>query len=1454
MLPFNHMRYILCSIFFMILFISFIEGKENDGIMKNKQESIFPIILKTPKPTIKYSFFQANNKNIQVQIPNFKDSIILYDNIYCGVSQYFTQNEIKQEQEQEQKKKKQNEQENDQDKEIISISFSIPKEFSEQSKDSKWIVIDPEYSTYVGGSLADERSNLDYDSKSNLYVSCATHSVDFPIVGDNVFNSTHSEDNMPDIALLKTKTGNKLVWSTFLSTQATSVTDPPRVLVDPGDDQPIVSGITSAIDLWPTNEGCWQDKDNCIGTSFVGFITKVNSEGTNLTASTLICAQDASIFSIGAEMDRDQDKETNGGSPIYFSLRSNVFSFPGYGLTDPLYKCTSPPGTNYERPFGKSLHVRNDILFFQGRTKSDDFPTTPGVYQETSPHNGTVLTSAFVGTLNTTSFDFIWASYFGGSNSEDPLSIYLDSQDNIWISGFTLSTDLPVTDDAYQRTKTSSAETHSGFLSKISSNGTSLLDSSYLNPKYEDDDVSIYAHFLTVDDDDHMLICGQGELNVTSYDSDYGVGSFAIILDLEANTVVRANTYGGESLRCQKYGNSLENFAVAGKAKNNLITSEGAFQEGNNGSYDLIVSGTFSTCPLGYYLVKDSDSDSCYECPKGTYSSNEKATSLDDCHPCAVGHYSKLGGSTQCSQCAVGSFNSETGKSVCQQCKLGQFQNATGQSLCHDCKKGAITTETGLAQCTECPIGEFQNEAGSSFCSQCGKGTYSESLGTPECTKCPYGTYNNLYGQTSLDSCVNCSMGTYGIQEGGTNYEKSCEQCPKGTWSDQSGAQVITACINCTAGFYKEKPGSVSQEECWPCPKGTYSDQEKLDSVFKCEQCPNNTISSSDNSTSCSFCILGSEINSNQDECVECPKGYYKNVTDSKCIPCGENSINNHIGMTYCLKCGLPGICLGGNECDVARDPESYCSQCLEGHYLKNAECQKCGTNWLWILYLLLILIIVILVIKFNKKISKLLLVKNNPIFEIYITFLQLFVGILLMNIKFPDYINNSVISSLSIFNFDLNLIIKPDCYQKFDFYSKYFIMVLSPFILIFVFLLIYVALRIYIKIKVLQNIDLHKINAKYFYYITLGLRYLYIPEIIICSQPFQTTYQEGLKKHTLDYYPSIYTDDQKYQNFYPWFIIFIIFYAGLIPSLFIVILYFSKRKNFSIYWENRFGWMWKFYKKKRFWWEISKMIFRFLIVIIPIFANNSISLDYLLMILVLLITLMMIIIVIFKPYPVVISQDKEIRNIKSFWEKISPEDITSIGLYLVLIATISSSIEKTYGLLFFFVNPIGVIFTFMGTRKNLKEMWYKNKKIKKFKTNNKHNKEINNLPSTKGKNVHLSSTSSSSSSSASSDDSIDNHSDGNYHEKNNDDDEIDNINEKEQSNSDLELKTLKTNKLKNIDKDILIQKDFQIEKLKKTNNQNKKEIENLNFKYIELEKRLKTLQDENENYKNQLL
>ena len=71
-------------------------------------------------------------------------------------------------------------------------------------------------------------------------------------------------------------------------------------------------------------------------------------------------------------------------------------------------------------------------------------------------------------------------------------------------------------------------------------------------------------------------------------------------------------------------------------------------------------------------------------------------------------------------------------------------------------------------------------------------------------------------------------------------------------------------------------PSSIdaSNNGCVKCPKGWKRSEDNID-LTKCVQCALGETTTSDGSTSCSFCSIG-QFGSTPGECLDCPLGQYQ--------------------------------------------------------------------------------------------------------------------------------------------------------------------------------------------------------------------------------------------------------------------------------------------------------------------------------------------------------------------------------------------------------------------------------------------------------------------------------------------------------------------------------------------------------------------------------------------------
>jgi hypothetical protein len=97
------------------------------------------------------------------------------------------------------------------------------------------------------------------------------------------------------------------------------------------------------------------------------------------------------------------------------------------------------------------------VVWFTGYTSSDDFPAAGSAYRD-------FLASFFDGFLvaidtRISGLNGIqYGTYLGGNGADYPRAIALDSTGRLWLTGYTFSSDLPVTETAVQKTYSANAD------------------------------------------------------------------------------------------------------------------------------------------------------------------------------------------------------------------------------------------------------------------------------------------------------------------------------------------------------------------------------------------------------------------------------------------------------------------------------------------------------------------------------------------------------------------------------------------------------------------------------------------------------------------------------------------------------------------------------------------------------------------------------------------------------------------------------------------------------------------------------------------------------------------------------------------------------------------------------------------------------------------------------------
>jgi hypothetical protein len=101
-------------------------------------------------------------------------------------------------------------------------------------------------------------------------------------------------------------------------------------------------------------------------------------------------------------------------------------------------------GTSTNAGSALTLDSTNNV-YVTGYTSSSDFPTV-------TPLQATLAGSsdAFISELSSDGSQLLYSSFLGGSNYDAPVGVALDNTGNLFVAGWTMSTDFPVSANAYQ--------------------------------------------------------------------------------------------------------------------------------------------------------------------------------------------------------------------------------------------------------------------------------------------------------------------------------------------------------------------------------------------------------------------------------------------------------------------------------------------------------------------------------------------------------------------------------------------------------------------------------------------------------------------------------------------------------------------------------------------------------------------------------------------------------------------------------------------------------------------------------------------------------------------------------------------------------------------------------------------------------------------------------------------
>ena len=208
-----------------------------------------------------------------------------------------------------------------------------------------------------------------------------------------------------------------------------------------------------------------------------------------------------------------------------------------------------------------------------------------------------------------------YSTLLGGSTgTTSGQGIALDSSKNMYVAGYTCSTDFPVV-NAYQSSVDTSCSNSNGFVTEINAAGTAFLYSTYIGGSASDQ-----FQGIAVDSTGAAWVAGYTSSTnfplVNPIQSTSGGGLKAAVVKLNPSGVPVFSTYLGGTSPAYAYGvavDILNNAYVTGETDGPFPTTAGVFQSTNNGSANVFVVKFSSTASETYAtLIGGTGSDKGY--------------------------------------------------------------------------------------------------------------------------------------------------------------------------------------------------------------------------------------------------------------------------------------------------------------------------------------------------------------------------------------------------------------------------------------------------------------------------------------------------------------------------------------------------------------------------------------------------------------------------------------------------------------------------------------------------------------------------------------------------------------------------------------------------------------------------------------------------------------------------
>jgi hypothetical protein len=344
------------------------------------------------------------------------------------------------------------------------------------------LVIDPvfSYASYVGGADLDFVYAVASDPDGSFWIAGSTRS-DIPVPADTTpYNP--SRKGAFDLFVAKVGAnpdgGARLLYYTYIGG---SQEDQLTGMVAAKDGSLYLTGYTASIDF-PLGGNAFQ---TVLGGGYDGFLIRYDPKQAGeaaVTYSTFYGKEGAQQPQAVAVDDRgwatilgvtSTGELPTGGLPaLQPSNRGGVDCFvaqfnPFAGTASESYRAGTFFGGNSSEIGNAIVIDANRRVIISGASMSTDLPLAGISYQPAQAGRGDVFFAVL--DLEKSGFDqLVYSTYLGASSLDVATAMTIDAQGKLWVAGYSMSADFPVTANAYQTAPQGNVDT---FLMRVNLNG-----------------------------------------------------------------------------------------------------------------------------------------------------------------------------------------------------------------------------------------------------------------------------------------------------------------------------------------------------------------------------------------------------------------------------------------------------------------------------------------------------------------------------------------------------------------------------------------------------------------------------------------------------------------------------------------------------------------------------------------------------------------------------------------------------------------------------------------------------------------------------------------------------------------------------------------------------------------------------------------------------------------------